>query len=111
MNIKEVSYLLEIPRDTLLYYETIGLLGQIEKDEAGKRCYHQKNIEDLKFIKLMREAGIEICVIKKYIDLNGQENSLAEKKIILTKMINVLMDKQQQLQRIIDILNHEMGNG
>ena len=42
MTIKEVSEKFGLTQDTLRYYEKIGLLDNVERDEQGNRNYQEK---------------------------------------------------------------------
>lgn len=69
MKISEVSTKFNLPRETLRYYEQIGLLEKINK-KSGIREYEEKDLERIQFIKCMKHTGLSLEDIKKFIDLN-----------------------------------------
>lgn len=54
---------LEMSADTLRYYEKIGLLKRIYRNEAGRRLYSEKDVSRLKFIKRAQRMGFTLAEI------------------------------------------------
>jgi DNA-binding transcriptional MerR regulator len=60
MMISEVSEKFGISTDTLRYYERIGLIPLINKNESGKREYTEQDCQWIQVILFMRDAGMSI---------------------------------------------------
>lgn len=69
MVISEVAKEIELTADTLRYYEKEGLIGPIAKGKSGIRNYTEEDLQRIKFVKCMREAGMEVKYLKRYIQL------------------------------------------
>ena len=63
MKINEVSKKFNISIDTLRYYEKIGLIEPIKR-ENGILNYQKEDLENIEFIICMKEAGLTIQAIK-----------------------------------------------
>ncbi len=63
MTIAEVSSKYGITKDTLRYYEKIGLLTDVPRSPSKIRSYDKKTCRQIEFIKCMRDAGVEIDVL------------------------------------------------
>lgn len=50
----------DITPDTLRYYERIGLLRRVPRNQNGIRNYDEESCKRIEFIKCMRSAGIEL---------------------------------------------------
>ena len=61
--IGEISRLLTMSVDTLRYYEKIGLLPKVSRKESGIRCYNDKDISRLKFIKRAQKMNFTLAEI------------------------------------------------
>ncbi len=61
--IGEVARLLEMSVDTLRYYEKIGLLPKVSRAGSGIRCYRDKDISRLKFIKRAQQMNFTLAEI------------------------------------------------
>lgn len=109
MKINEVALMFDMTQDTLRYYEKIGLLDPILKDKSGNRDYQSQDIKRLEFIRCMRDAGLSIQVLQKYIDLYNQgDETIEERKNLLVMQKNQLMEKQERIQISIHKLNHKI---
>lgn len=105
MKINEVSLQFKISQDTLRYYEKIGLLGPILKDKCGNRDYQDKDIQRLKFLKCMREAGLSIQVLQEYIALYNQgDKTREERRNLLISQRDHLIEKKACIQKSIEQL-------
>ena len=58
MKIAQAAKQLELSTATLRYYENIGLIRPIRRDENGIRDYTEEDIQWIEFIKCMRNAGL-----------------------------------------------------
>lgn len=67
MKIKQVEELVGITSKNIRFYESQGLLTP-ERAENGYREYHQKNIDTLKKIKLLRKLGVSVEEIKAVLE-------------------------------------------
>lgn len=111
MRINEVSLKFGITQDTLRYYEKIKLLDPVQKDKCGCRDYQQSDIQRLKFIICMRDAGLSIQVLQKYIELYNQgDDTIEERKNLLIQERDDLLEKQKCIQTSIEKLNHKIEN-
>ena len=60
MKINEVSKMYDITADTLRYYERIGLIPTVNRNESGIRDYTETDCNWVNFAKCMRAAGISV---------------------------------------------------
>ena len=111
MTIKEVSEKFGLTQDTLRYYEKIGLLDNVERDEQGNRNYQEKDFQRLEFVICMRDAGLSIQVLKDYLTLYEQGDvTIEERKNLLIQEREKLIKKQQLIQKSIDKLDYKIEN-
>lgn len=69
MRIAEVSKEYGISADTLRYYERIGLLPRVYRNENGIRDYDEQDCARIKFVKCMRGASVSIEALIEYMQL------------------------------------------
>ncbi len=111
MRISEVALKFSLSTDTLRYYEKLGLIENVKKDETGKRFYNNDNILRINFIVHMKKAGVRLSKIKEYIDLvNLGDNTVKERKAILEKEKLKLEKEMLELRRTMDFLNYKIDN-
>ncbi len=111
MRINEVSKLYDISADTLRYYERIGLVPPVTRNESGIRDYSENDCNWVKFAKCMRAAGISVESLIEYVELFGQGDATrAARKEILIEERAKLLERMQQMQVTLDKLNNKIEN-
>lgn len=111
MMIAEVSKKYELTQDTLRYYERIGLIPNVNRNKSGIRNYTDEDCKWIEFVKCMRNAGLQIEVLTKYLDLFQQGNSTHnERKGLLVKQRDLLAEKIGEMQETLERLNYKIEN-
>lgn len=100
MTIKEFSELTGIKRENLRYYDQIGLLSPGFRGENGYRYYGKSQLTTAYLIVSLREIGIGIEEIRRYIDIRTPEEMFvlfnSQKKHIVTEI--------KKLKQILDVM-------
>lgn len=110
MNIAEVSKKYGLTADTLRYYERIGLLPPVARNKSGNRNYGEVDLARIEFIKCMREAGLSIEVLTKYIHLFLEgDATLKEREDLLITERDRLQERINVMQATLERLNHKIG--
>jgi DNA-binding transcriptional MerR regulator len=109
MKIAEVSERYEISSDTLRYYERIGLIPPVNRNESGIRDYNELDLRRVEFIKCMRSAGLPIEVLIEYVGLVQQgDGTIKARKEILLEQRKQLVTRMKEMQKTLDILDHKI---
>lgn len=111
MKINEVSKLYDISADTLRYYERIGLIPPVTRNESGIRDYSERDCGWVQFAKCMRTAGLSVESLIEYVGLFQQGDSTREaRKEILIEERAKLVERMEQMQETLDKLNWKIDN-
>ena len=109
MKIAEVSEQYGLSADTLRYYERIGLIPPINRNQGGIRNYGEVDVMRVEFIKCMRSAGLPIEVLIEYMELVQQGDQTIEvRKEILKGQRELLLCRMQEMQKTLDILDYKI---
>ncbi|HEY4399721.1 MAG TPA: MerR family transcriptional regulator [Lactobacillaceae bacterium] len=110
LQIKEVTELTGLSIDTIRYYERIGIVMPIDRQENGVRDFSPRTIRQLLFAKRMREAGLSIEALKEYIDLltEDDDRTIPARKTLLTDEADRLETKVNNLQETLKELRHKV---
>lgn len=109
MKIAEVSERHGISSDTLRYYERIGLISPVNRNESGIRDYNEADLRRVEFIKCMRSAGLPIETLIEYVGLVQQgDGTIAARKEILKEQRELLAARMSEMQKTLDILDHKI---
>jgi DNA-binding transcriptional MerR regulator len=109
MKIMEVSEQYGLSSDTLRYYERIGLIPPVHRNESGIRDYDELDLRRVEFIKCMRSAGLPIEVLIEYIALVQKgDKTIEARKEILVEQRELLVARMKDMQKTLDILNRKI---
>ena len=109
MNIAEVSKQYGLTADTLRYYERIRLLPAVARNKSGNRDYSEVDCERIEFIKCMREAGLSIEVLTKYMHLFLEgDSTLKEREELLIAERDRLQARLEHMQSTLERLNRKI---
>jgi len=109
MKIAEVSERYAISTDTLRYYERIGLIQQVKRNESGIRDYNELDLRRVEFIKCMRSAGLPVEVLIEYVALVQRgDQTIEARKEILKEQRQQLAARMKEMQKTLDLLDHKI---
>ena len=110
MRIAEVSERYGISADTLRYYERIGLIPPVNRNQSGIRDYDEIDVRRVEFIKCMRSAGLPIEALIEYVGLVQQgDNTLEARKEILMEQREQLLARMEEMQKTLDVLDYKIS--
>ena len=109
MTIAEVSKKYGLTQDTIRYYEKIGLIPPVPRNSSGIRNFDERSCGWIEFIKCMRNAGLSIEVLTKYVELfNKAKSTLKERKELLIGEREKLIEKQEDIKKTLERLNYKI---
>jgi DNA-binding transcriptional MerR regulator len=94
----------KISRSTLLYYDSIGLLSPSARSHAGYRLYSGKDAERLRSIRLFRDLGVPVKLIKAFIDGSAAKTTpmLLKRLLAINEQIDGLRNQQRRILGMIE---------
>ncbi|CAI2614933.1 MerR family transcriptional regulator [Apilactobacillus apinorum] len=111
MNINEVSKKLSISKDTIRYWEKIGLLPSIPRNASGYREYSQKEFNWVYYIKALRNAGMSIERLLEFVHLYLKDaNDLNHRKELLIQQREELLAEITKRQETVDYLTYKIDH-
>lgn len=109
MTIAEVGKKYDLTPDTLRYYERIGLLSNVPRNNNGIRNYDDKTCRRIEFIKCMRGAGVEIEVLIEYMTLFDKgKSTVRARKELLEEQRKKLLEKQKDITETLKRLDYKI---
>ncbi len=111
MNIKKVSERMGVSADTIRYYERIGLIAPVKRNENGVREFDEEDMRWIAFSRQMRKAGLSIDSLVEYVSLFRQGDSTVDARIALIReQKKELEAKAAELQEAISRLQFKLEN-
>src|SRR5512139_817916 len=109
MKIAEVSERYGLSVDTLRYYERVGLIPHVHRNDGGIRDYNELDLRRVDFIKCMRGAGLPVEVLIEYMALVQQgDQTIEARKEILIEQRDLLVARMTEMQKTLDLLNYKI---
>lgn len=92
--IGELAELAGVSRDTLRYYEKLGLLQKVARDQGGRRLYAPRHLSTLRFIRRAQSMGFTLEEVRQL--LQFRENPAGARREVreLTRDKLALVEKQ-----------------
>ncbi len=110
MKISEVSDQCDLSPDTLRYYERIGLLPPINRNNGGIRDYSELDVRRVEFIKCMRSVGLPLEVLIEYFDLVQQgDQTIEARKQMLVEQREQLLARMKEMRDTLDLLDYKIS--
>ena len=109
MKIAEVSAKYGLSVDTLRYYERVGLIPPVHRNDGGIRDYEELDLRRVDFIKCMRGAGLPVEVLIEYVALVQQgDKTIEARKEILKEQRDLVAARLAEMQKTLDLLDHKI---
>ncbi len=97
----EFAKLCKVNKQTLLYYDQIGLLSPIMKDSKGYRYYSIAQYDFFSVIELLKAVGMSLKEIQKYMADKSPENFLE----LMQQQKKVVEKKRRELEIIENMID------
>ncbi|MBM5598020.1 MerR family transcriptional regulator [Listeria seeligeri] len=111
MNIKEASEKTGVSADTIRYYERIGLIPRVSRNENGVRKFDDEDLRWIDFSRQMRQAGMSIEALIDYLSLFREgEKTLEPRMELLKEQRAELKDRIDMMQEALERLDFKIEN-
>ncbi|ALS77277.1 MerR family transcriptional regulator [Planococcus kocurii] len=111
MNSKKVADMFGLSVDTLRYYERIGVIPPVNRDENGYRNYQTHDLNWVFLAKSLRSAGLPIESLIEFTalaGLSGTQNVAEAQKQILNNQLQEMDKKMAEMKKIRAILQYKV---
>lgn len=102
LTIQEVSEATGLSAHTLRYYERIGLIHPIEREENTRRLYTEEDLGWIDFLLKLRATGMSIKDMQKYAELQRQGD------VTLPDRVEMLKSLQSKVEARMRELNEHL---
>lgn len=105
MTIREVCDKYHISPDTLRYYERVGIIPAVNRTKSGIRDYTEQDLGCVENAICMRNAGVPVEMVVKYMKLCQQgDDTFAARRDLLkgvrSELLKQIEKRQQELERL-----------
>lgn len=105
LSIRQASAESGFSPDTLRYYEKIGLLPEVTRDDGGRRRYSRRDLDRLSFVRRARRMNFSLAEISELLKL--RDGGLAKKAAARGLAETRLAEVENQLAEL-ELLRNEL---
>src|SRR5688572_21729186 len=87
LTVQEVAQATGLSAHTLRYYERIGLIHPIDREENTRRCYTADDVGWIEFLLKLRATGMSIKDMQKYAELQRQGDETLPERVEMLKSL------------------------
>ena len=109
-SIQEVSKKTGLTAHTLRYYEKEGLISGVERSQGGFRQYTDEDLERLGLIRCLKNTGMSIKEISRFVQLTREgDHTLEERVALLRAHRDQVIAKMNEMQQYLDKVNWKLN--
>lgn len=109
MTIKEVCAAYHLTPDTLRYYERVGAIPAVNRNKNGVRDYAEQDVAWVENAICMRNAGVPVEMIAKYVELCQQgDETFPARRDLLKEVRRELRAQIEKRQRELNRLEYKI---
>jgi len=107
--IGQVAAKMGVTIPTLRYYDKEGLLPFVDKKPDGTRIFKDEDFQWLEIIACMKNSGMSIKNIKKYMDLCQEGDGTLNKRLeIFFERKEAVQKQMEELNKVMETINHKI---
>ena len=109
-SIQDVSNKTGLSTHTLRYYEKEGLISGVERNQGGFRQYSEEDLERLGLIRCLKNTGMSIQEIARFVKLTHEGDHTLEERVELLRehrerVLGRMAEMQEHLDKVTWKLN------
>jgi len=105
-SIGEMALRSGLTRDTLRYYEKIGLMVRVARDSGGRRSYGRRDFERLRFIQRARNMDFTLDQIARLLELrDGAATCRTQARRLAREKLEAVNERLTELGLLRDELS------
>lgn len=109
MNSKDVAKMFGITVDTIRYYERVGVIPPIEREENGYRIYTKRTLNWIFLAKSLRNAGLSVESLIEFASLSQMKgNRRYAQKQILKDQLQEIDEKIDEINKTRELLQYKI---
>ncbi|EIE7308315.1 MerR family transcriptional regulator [Listeria monocytogenes] len=111
MNIKQAADMFGLTVDTLRYYERIGVIPPVHRNESGYRDYKTSDLNWVYLVKNLRNAGLSVESLIEFAtlaQLRETQNVEAAQKQVLVDQLKELDEKLAEMKKVRELLVYKI---
>ncbi|EAD9019972.1 MerR family transcriptional regulator [Listeria monocytogenes] len=113
MNIKQAADMFGLTVDTLRYYERVGVIPPVHRNESCYRDYKTSDLNWVYLVKNLRNAGLSVESLIEFAtlaQLRETQNVEAAQKQVLVDQLKELDEKLAEMKKVRELLVYKIDS-
>ena len=108
-NIREIGQIFDVPSSTLRYYEELGILPEVKRDEHKQRVYTDEHIDRLQAITCFKRTGLPMSKIHDFFEYAENLRDNIDKVVdMMEDHEKYIVDQMQKMQHDLDHIRQKV---
>ena len=108
-SMKEACSLTDMTYENLKFYCNEGLVPNVKRDSRNYRVFDEHDIKWIQSLNCLKSCGMSLAEMKTYLALCMGEGTIPERKVILAKKKEDLLQSIAQLQKAVAFIDWKQG--
>ena len=109
-SMKEACSLTDMTYENLKFYCNEGLVPNVKRDSRNYRVFDEIDIKWIQSLNCLKSCGMSLAEMKTYLALSMEgEGTIPERKVILAKKKEDLLQSIAQLQKAVAFIDWKQG--
>lgn len=108
-NIREIGQIFDVPSSTLRYYEELGILPEVKRDEHKQRVYTDEHIDRLQAIICFKRTGLPMSKIHDFFEYAENLRDNIDKVVdMMENHEKYIVDQMEKMQQDLDHIRQKV---
>lgn len=108
-NIREIGQIFDVPSSTLRYYEELGILPEVKRDEHKQRVYIDEHIDRLQAITCFKRTGLPMSKIHDFFEYAENLRDNIDKVVdMMEDHEKYIVDQMEKMQQDLDHIRQKV---
>lgn len=108
-NIREIGEIFDVPSSTLRYYEELGILPEVKRDEHKQRVYTDEHIDRLQAITCFKRTGLPMSKIHDFFEYAENLRDNIDKVVdMMEDHEKYIVDQMEKMQQDLDHIRQKV---
>lgn len=108
-NIREIGQIFDVPSSTLRYYEELGILLEVKRDEHKQRVYTDEHIDRLQAITCFKRTGLPMSKIHDFFEYAENLRDNIDKVVdMMENHEKYIVDQMEKMQQDLDHIRQKV---
>jgi DNA-binding transcriptional MerR regulator len=109
LTIQEVARITGLSTHTLRYYERIGLIHPIDREQNTRRCYTVDDVGWIDFLLKLRATGMSIKDMQRYAALQRKGEETLPQRVEMLKALKTSVEaRMDELNEHLKLVNYKI---